>query len=395
MAEDHHMPSGSELDFEPVSRSHILHCSYDYWHPKYRSSAIKSKIIPLPQSFVKYLCTDGIFLSNDALPITSSPSSYDTDFSKFSEVENSEKSNTSPSVAFPALHEKIKESIAELGGLVAPKLNWSAPKDATWISMKKNSMECATPDDIYLLFKSSDFVAFDLEHVFEGTIEDKSICKEDIKYVLVLRKWFQVNTSFEFRCFVRRRKLIAISQRDINYFDFLSSLKDKIRDAILNFFNKVLKDSFPDPNYVFDVYLPEPFERVRLMDINAWAPRTDPLLFSWHELLSLPYNESSGIALEQDFYQHMPQCYSSLKNQFSCTNNLIEMPEFRIVKKSDQQAFKFASPQYSAHKVPHEVAQAGLMGQNGIQEFAGQWEQMLRGEFEMQSGFSSDDEGAD
>jgi hypothetical protein len=39
--------------------------------------------------------------------------------------------------------------------------------------MKKNSMECATPNDIYLLLKSSDFVTHDLEHAFDGCEEEE------------------------------------------------------------------------------------------------------------------------------------------------------------------------------------------------------------------------------
>ena len=68
---------------------------------------------------------------------------------------------------------------------MVPKLNWSAPKDATWISLKQNSMECNTPNDIYLLLKSSDFITHDLEHAFDGCAEDPSITKESTQYVLV------------------------------------------------------------------------------------------------------------------------------------------------------------------------------------------------------------------
>lgn len=50
--------------------------------------------------------------------------------------------------------------------LVVPKLDWSAPKDATWISAT-NSMECRTPNDVYLL-KSSNFITHDLEQAFDG-----------------------------------------------------------------------------------------------------------------------------------------------------------------------------------------------------------------------------------
>ncbi|CCD55911.1 hypothetical protein BofuT4_uP150430.1 [Botrytis cinerea T4] len=37
----------TRLPFEPITKSHILNCSYDNWHAKYRSSTLKSRIIPL------------------------------------------------------------------------------------------------------------------------------------------------------------------------------------------------------------------------------------------------------------------------------------------------------------------------------------------------------------
>ena len=138
--------------------------------------------------------------------------------------------------------------------------------------MKKNSMECATPNDIYLLLKSSDFVTHDLEHAFDDCVDDgpNSLRKEDINYVLVLRKWFKVNPSCEFRCFVRERRVVGICQRDLNHFDFLFPMKEQLRELILEYFDKTLKGTFPDDNFVFDIYLPEPYDRVRLMDINPW-----------------------------------------------------------------------------------------------------------------------------
>jgi hypothetical protein len=106
-------------------------------------------------------------------------------------------------------------------------------------------MECATPNDIYLLLKSSDFVTHDLEHAFDDCEDDEAVLKkEDIKYVLVLRKWFKVNPSCEFRCFVRERRVIGICQRDLNHFDFLFPMKEQLRKVILGFFDKTLKDTF-------------------------------------------------------------------------------------------------------------------------------------------------------
>lgn len=40
--------------------------------------------------------------------------------------------------------------------------------------------------------------------------------------VLALRKWFDIKPCFEFRCFVREGRLVAVSQRDTsNFYEFL------------------------------------------------------------------------------------------------------------------------------------------------------------------------------
>lgn len=274
---------------------------------------------------------------------------------------------------------------------MAPKLNWSAPKDATWISMKKNSMECSTTNDIYLLLKSSDFIMHDLEHAFDGCAPDSSLTKEGIKYVLVLRKWFKVNPSCEFRCFVRDRRIVGICQRDLNHFAFLFPLREQMRDTILEFFEKTLKKTFPDGNFVFDIYLPEPYDRVRLMDINPWAPRTDPLLFSWLELLTLPVPKPLLGIPDTGEIPALPVNSSDEDTQDEEIEEVEWKPEFRLVKKDDPEAYSFASPQYSAHKLPKDVVDASLSGESGMREFANQWKKMLDGGLEMQEDASGDE----
>ncbi|TVY53295.1 Cell division cycle protein, partial [Lachnellula suecica] len=347
----------TRLPFDTISRSHILHCSYDYWHPKYRSSTLKSRIIPLSQPFLTYLREDGIVLPSETTPPSTNPNTTDHSTSDGWDSDPS----PDPSLQFPEIHQQIKDTIAELGGLVAPKLNWSSPKDATWISMTKNSMECASPNDIYLLLKSSDFITHDLEHAFDDCADDEGLKQEDIKFVLVLRKWFKVNPSCEFRCFVRRRGVIGICQRDLNHFDFLFPMKDELRDTIMSYFDKTLKGTFPDEDFVFDVYLPEPYDKIRLMDINPWAPRTDPLLFSWLELLTLPLPTP---LMGHPDSQAQPQVASSSDEDTQDDDVDVEeipwMPEMRLVRKDDPAAYNFSSPQYSAHKLPKDVVDASM-----------------------------------
>jgi hypothetical protein len=259
--------------------------------------------------------------------------------------------------------------------------------------MKKNSMECATPNDIYLLLKSSDFITHDLEHAFDDTTsEDEGLRQEDINYVLVLRKWFKANPSCEFRCFVRDRRVVGICQRDLNHFAFLFPLMDKLRNTILEYFEGTLKDTFPEGDFVFDVYLPEPYDKVRLMDINPWAPRTDPLLFSWLELLTLPVPQPLlGIP---DSSESLALPVSSSDEDTQDEDGDVEeiwRPEFRLVKKDDPEAYSFSTPQYSAHKLPKDVVDASLEGESGMREFADHWNKMLNGEVDMQKDDSSDD----
>jgi len=361
--------------------------TYTNFPQRYRSSALKSRLIPLSPAFLSYLREDGIVLPSD------SPSFLPSSHGGTSTSDGwDEDQDPDPSLQFSEIHQQIKETISELGGLVAPKLNWSAPKDATWISMKKNSMECATPNDIYLLLKSSDFITHDLEHAFDDCAPDSTVTEDDINYVLVLRKWFKVNPSCEFRCFVRERRIVGICQRDLNHFAFLFPLVGMMRETIQGYFDKTLKNTFPDENFVFDIYLPEPYDKVRLMDINPWAPRTDPLLFSWLELLTLALPKP---LLGIPDTSNSPAIILSSSDEDTQDDGMEEVvwkPEFRLVRKDDPEAYSFASPQYSAHKLPKDVVDASLSGEGGMRELADQWKRMLDGEAEMQGGDSENED---
>ncbi|KAK7535574.1 cell division cycle protein-like protein [Phyllosticta citricarpa] len=424
----------TSLPFAPVTKQHILNCSYHSWHPRYRKITPKARLIPLTAPFLSYLRADGIILPDDD---ASPPRDWsDDDSGIFSSTENpdageqSEDEDQDPSAEWRDLHLQIKNTIQELGGKVVPKLNWSAPKDATW--MNANSMECRTPSDIYLLLKSSDFITHDLEHAFDDTEEepaqsnaaaaDKSRVDPEIPYHLVLRKRFELNPSLEFRCFVRRRNLLAISQRDLNHFDFLFPMSDALRSRIVSFFDDNLRDTFPDESFVFDVYIPPPHEKVWLIDINPWAQRTDPLLFSWLELLTLDGPESEKWAQRQKAREAkeaanvvsipfapvpasaQPSTSSSQPHPQASDNDVDDAtseastatpssseeeeeeedadeelwtPEIRLVKKDDPEAYSFASPQYSAHKLPRDVVDASRGGESAMRAFAEQWKEVL------------------
>ncbi|KAJ5669321.1 Cell division cycle protein [Penicillium macrosclerotiorum] len=390
------------LPFPPVTYAHILHCSYHDWHPRYRPLIPKSRLIPLTSPFLSYLRADGIVLPPEAAP----PKELGDD--ELDAYPDDDEEEPDPSKEWEDIHTRIKDTITELGGKVTPKLNWSAPKDATFMAAT-NDTQCQSPNDIYLLLKSSDFITHDLEHPFDDCEPDQTngestqLAVPEVPYHLVLRQYVNFNPSVEFRCFVRNRVLLCICQRDQNHFDFLFGMRDMLRSRIQSFFDEKLRDTFPDPNFVFDVYIPAPHQRVWLIDINPWAQRTDPLLFSWLEILRMKdpigfedadvdgaaegfvrisLRDGSVITPESDDEAEK----SSVEEHKAIEDTAVGgddelapfLPEFRLIKVDDPEAYSFNTPQYSAHKVPKDVVDASLAGPGGMSEFMGKWQDILK-----------------
>ena len=394
------------LPFPPLHKSHILHCSYHHWYPRLRAHTPKARLITLSAPFLDYLRSDGIVLPPSPQPTTSDNDSgiFTSTSSDFSDEDDEE---IDPSAEWPEIHTSVTSTIKELGGKVNPKLNWSAPKDATWMSAT-NDMDCRSANDVYLLLKSSDFVTHDLEHAFDGCVDQDDV---EIPYHLILRKSFQLNPALEFRCFVRERRLIALCQRDQNYFEFLFPMKDDLRDRIEAFLHDILLPAWgtEDPNFVFDVYIPPPHERVWLVDINPWAQRTDPLLFSWLELLTMPLPEpvstepirlslhnasDTSASLESRTVDEEPKADFE-DSEDSSEEDLDAGPEFRTVKRDDPEAYQFAATKYSAHKLPKDVVDASLnaTGPAGMSVLMEQWKKVMNGDLTGQE--SSDEEDDD
>ncbi|KAK3357630.1 D123-domain-containing protein [Lasiosphaeria hispida] len=404
-----------ELRFPPVTRDHILHCSYDYWFPKYRTSCIRSLVIPLTPDFVSYIREDGIILADDDSPNGTSGTAGDEEddweptvsahsFRPQEAPESDSESDTEddsppkapPNQRFPDLHAAINAAIHTLGGAVAPKLNWSSPKDATWISRHPNTVKCTSANDVYILLKSSSFISHDLDHAFDETVPLPSSTPSFFTPVLVLRTFFSPLPSLEFRCFVKDRSLIALVQRDLNCYPFLRSLRPAIVARARELFVK-MRFTFPDASFVFDVYIPEAdydpsasssddddsdtdddtknrmrLGRARLVDINPWAPRTDTLLFDWRELLDVrvarPVLGGATPGVEEEL----------TTTEEEDDDDEYE-PELRLVEQDDPAAYNFSSPAYSAHKLPKDVVDASLAGDGGMMRFARQWQRLTEG----------------
>ncbi|KAJ4405912.1 hypothetical protein N0V85_004604 [Neurospora sp. IMI 360204] len=438
-----------QITFPPVTRDHILHCSYDYWFPKYRTSCIRSRVIPLSREFISYIREDGIILADDepgnendsddddwepTAPSSEIPppprNPGDADNDSDSDDEDSTPAKLPPNKRFPELHNAINAAIKALGGAAAPKLNWSSPKDATWISRHPNTVKCTTANDVYILLKSSSFISHDLDHAFDDCVpsttsstQPPNTTQQPFQPVLVLRSFFSPLPSLEFRCFVKDRNLIAITQRDLNYYAFLRNLRPAIIARCRELFNTKLKYTFPDSSFVFDVYIPEAayrsdsesdddetsearsrLARARLIDINPWAPRTDTILFGWEELLEaevkMPVLGTAESTPTEKKEKTVRLRFATTRTAAGGDDNLTEPEEegeddfddetteddeqeeeeyeveLRLVEQDDPAAYNFSSPQYSAHKMPKDVVDASMAGAGGMREFAREWQRL-------------------
>ncbi|QEU59011.1 Cdc123 [Kluyveromyces lactis] len=342
-----------------VRSDDIKACSFSSWYGKFKKYTPKAKIIqPLPEEFLRYLAQDGIRLSLEENDSTYNDhclkSEDDNEYSDWEADDDGDNDSDSdddkngkeeemvPMVNFPDLHREIAEVIGEYGA-VTPKLNWSAPRDATWI-LPNNTSKCMNVNDIYLLLNASNYIAYDLDHAFDECEDRDNSDNQFIQFELVLRKWFDINPALEFRVFIRDSEICGISQRDLNYYNYLEPLQDTFRNLIEEFVHDIVLPNFDLKSFVLDVYLPRPFESCWLIDINPWSRITDPLLFSWNELASTDLDSDAS-------------------------------PEIRLI--TEHNMGRFVTKEHSENQVPKDVVQASLDPES-MRELTYKWKEILK-----------------
>lgn len=223
-----------------ASQQEIEQCQFAQWYNLFRSVSIKSVIIPLSSEFVSYLTADGVFI-----PVSSTCLDHDhlSDEEGDNDVEIADAGNEQlHQYSFPDIESSISAALEEFDHKVFVKLNWSAPLDAVW--MNGGSMQCRSSHDVFLLIKSSDRIAFDLERMFE-LIPNATVGGPQ-QPTLVLRKWANLHPSMEFRCFVYNGTLLGISQRHCHtYFDFLEAELPGLVESIERFWQQEVKNRAP------------------------------------------------------------------------------------------------------------------------------------------------------
>ena len=276
----------------PVCCACARACALSTWYPALRHVSFRTELLPLTAAFLAYLGSDGILLplppaDVDVPPLdprrvgsgrSSSPSPPDDDDAG------------APKPSFPELERSIVAALAALGGAVLPKLDWSAPLDATWAA-PAGSLRCASAGEVFLLLKASDLVRYDCDLAARLAASEGPAGPPPH---LALRSWLNLHPSGEFRCFVRHGRMVGISQRHTSLrFDFLlqGAALEEARAALLAFHAAELgkggedgrPERIPLAHYVFDAYI-DRRARVWLVDLAPFGYDTSPLLFSWEEL---------------------------------------------------------------------------------------------------------------
>jgi len=224
-------------------------------------------------------------------------------------------------------------------------------QDASWILPPSSPLKCTCPADIYLLLKSSDFVTHDTskETIFEGCESSSLDPEPSYELELVLRKWYSVDRSREFRCFVRQDVLLGISQRDPNYYEYLNEpvTRETIITTLNNFWETNIKERWETSgDYTFDVLLTRNLSRAHIIDFNPYAERTDPLLFSYDDLLSLLVHDRSSA------------------------------PQMKVIDSRTRPAANRNAPAHQHNMVPFEAL--SLSSGRDIEQFSDLWQEEIQ-----------------
>ncbi|EZA47797.1 Cell division cycle protein-like protein [Ooceraea biroi] len=250
-----------------------LECSFSKWYPTFEKNSLEATILQVPDDVSKYLEHDEFVLPVEATKSLPENAQWMDGAPVTGENEETEHQPT-----FPEFSQKIQNVLDEYGAVFV-KTNWSSPADATWVAPTK-TLKCNTLEEIYLLLKSSDRTARDINAV--KSLRDH---KNPLPFCLVLKQWQDINPCTEFRCFVVDNELIAISQRDISqYHSSNESEKYNIQTDIKSLFSERIKGRFPLRSYSFDVVRRKK-DKVKIIDFGLMDESSaKSTLFTYEEL---------------------------------------------------------------------------------------------------------------
>merc|ERR1712142_120185 len=338
-----------------MRKKDALGCSFESWYPNFRHLTIKSQLIPLDDAtFVSYLVGEGestlrLPSSNDDAK-AKEKDEFSSDEENWGDGNEEMEATDRNCPSFPLVENQIRSAIKLLGGEVFPKLNWSAPRDAAWISCDK-TLKCRSVDDVLLLIKSSDFALRDLTQPFLHCEDAAEVDETVDQLFLVLRQWRNdIVPNSEFRCFIKNGELVAFCQRhDDAFFPFIAANEAEIRRDIQDFFQRNVKGKFHQDNYVMDVFRKSRGE-VLLLDFGPWGRVTDSLMFDWTELneLSSAVENNSSSSTSSNATESTPVSLSASTSSdevaLASIASSTPLPIFRyVISDADMRPTRFAS----------------------------------------------------
>jgi len=167
---------------------------------------------------------------------------------------------------------------------------------------------------------------------FEGTEPVVPTDQPWIELELVLRKWYSVDKSREVRCFVREGRLIAITQRDMNFYEHLTDpeTQSKMTETTIHFWETEIRPAWTgSPSYVVDLLLSKDLARAHIVDFNPYIARTDPLLFDYEELANL-FSERGSLVVPVLRVIHSPTHAMANRTVPDYQHNMVPLEAFAL-----------------------------------------------------------------
>ncbi|RTG84785.1 uncharacterized protein DC041_0010947, partial [Schistosoma bovis] len=132
----------------------VEQCAFNSWYHTFESYTQESIFINLPDDLIASLTNDEFILPKSAKPTNGHLSDLDNDgiWSDYSDTD--EKNSERPE--FPQFESQLKSIIRKLGGVVFPKLNWSAPSDDGKMRIQIIDFNVFGPPTEALLFQWSE-----------------------------------------------------------------------------------------------------------------------------------------------------------------------------------------------------------------------------------------------
>ena len=106
---------------------------------------------------------------------------------------------------------------------------------------------------------------------------------------------------------------------------------------------------------IFDFLLTRDLVRGHILDFNPYAPRTDPLLFTYEELTDMIESRLAGTS----------------GTTTASTQEGSRLPDFRVIDSRAHPAATYNAPAYQHNMVPFEAV--SLSSGKDIEEFADLW----------------------